>query len=305
MTARSPQPRFFFHVVFPRPVALAFLCLSAALPAEDIFIDDPFASLHEQARDPLEQICTHVEAKLTRGMAVHVEAMKLVCDLDDEQLAALTTASKGAVERTVEVWSEKINEDNPGIAQQVVQMKAGAPGEAAFDGLISSWCGQPPPPASEALWINAVAESLRKDQLAQWTKARDARAARVRALAIEEALFRMDQKLFLSDRQFASMKVLVTEQLGDQLTVRKEAAELRQAQGGGLAAIMGGRMNFQIRRPQGGGGNGAADAVDLAESDLRKILTETQIAHWPAAREAILGHENQNHNPNGMLIQGW
>ncbi|MFT5466202.1 MAG: hypothetical protein ACI8UO_001300 [Verrucomicrobiales bacterium] len=167
---------------------------------------------------PLKRASRIKREELGHFMLLQIDDLDRSCDLDEKQIERLKVASKGAIERSLEVWVQEI-EDN-GWIDMVGQMEP----EVADQWLASVGENLSQKTAAKhELWLKTVESVLTDEQKAKRNRVSAEREAFRREAAVTQALAILENELFLNPDQRKRMRLLIDEKMGKKLAKKGKA----------------------------------------------------------------------------------
>jgi len=255
----------------PAPsIATLILALALLSPAVTIGYgaepEAPAPAVEEEAapleNPPLRRAIGLKRNELQRFMEMQLQELERVCSLSASQQAHLRLASKGAVEKCVDEWTDEIHENG------WINM-AGQIDEEIMDQWLASVAGEnvQREVLQQDIWKQAIQGILTESQRAKWQQAESERAAFRRKGTVEQAVVVLEMALLLSPPQCEQVRKVVDASLGD-------------------------RFEKLGRSPRS-----AQEFTRLISRDkMREVLTEAQLARWDDLQQQseFMGYDDWN-----------
>lgn len=211
---------------------------------------------------PLRRAIGLKRAELQRYMEMQLQEIERVCSLSASQQAHLRLASKGAVEKCVDDWTDEIHEN--GWANMVGQVD-----EDIVDQWLASVAGEnvQREVVNQEVWSEAIRVILTESQQTKWQQALAERAAFRRKGAVEQSLVILEMELLLSPHQREEMGKIVDAELGARFEVWGRSPRTVQ----------------EFTRV-------------LAKNKVAAVLTEAQLARWDdlVKQAEFMGYDDWN-----------
>ena len=252
-------------------VIAATQCATAQEESQEEF--DEEASMKQM----IDEQVKNLKKSFSSRFAVRIEDLGRVCDLSEEQVGKLKTASKGALLKATSKQKSRIEKmmkgmmgggmmggamiggDGPG-GEQVIEIIGGDFG--------MEMGGKGVDPEKEKIWMNALGKVLSEEQHEKYNSTLAARDKFLQTAKVDEFIARAELSLLLSVDQRTKLTKYIDKEYGEKFVEATKHGGLMikamQMMGGGMMVVA--------------PGNRAEDTS--SKSPVKEILSEQQFKIW-------------------------